>query len=338
MTGKPGQGGMDLQKLTQLHFTFAPSRILTAALQLQVFSHIAAGNKTAPEIAHAAGASERGMRMLLDALVGFELLGKTNGQYTLPPATAQYLVRQSPDYVGLIHENDDLWNAWSHLTDAVRTGKPVRAVNQKERAEDFFPTVVRGLHVTNRELARRLAEALGAGQARHGLRVVDVACGSGVWGIAIAEADKDARVTAQDFPRVLDLTRQYLTQHRVLNRYDFLSGDLKAVDFGEARFDLALLGNIVHSEGAASSRNLLKRLHRALKPGGRIAILDMIPNDDRSGPPFALLFALNMLVNTDEGDTYTLAEYTEWLEEAGFHRVGTTDIGSHSPAIVATKS
>ena len=337
MTEKPGQGGMDLQKLTQLHFAFASSRILAAALQLRVFSHIAAGNKTVPEIAHAAGASERGMRMLLDALVGFELLGKADGQYTMPPAAAQYLVRESPDYVGLIHENDALWNAWRHLTDAVRTGKPVTALNQQESAEDFFPTLVRGLHVTNRELARRLAKALGAGQERHGLRVVDVACGSGIWGIAIAEADKEARITAQDFPRVLELTRQYLTQHRVLDRYDFLPGDLKTVDFGEARFDLALLGNIIHSEGETSSRNLLKRLHRALRPGGRIAILDMIPNDSRSGPPFALVFALNMLVNTDEGDTYTLAEYTDWLKEAGFQRVDTADIGSHSPAIVAAK-
>ncbi len=329
----------DVQKLTQLHFSFAPSRILTVGLQFRVFSHIAAGHTTAAAIAKAAGASERGMRMLLDALAGLELLIKKDGHYMLTPVAERYLVRESPDYAGYIMESDSLWEAWSRLADCVRTGKPCQAVNQQQRAEEFFPVLVRGLHVTNREPARRLALAL-AGDHSHGgqIRVVDVACGSGVWGIAVAETHPHAQLTAQDFPKVLELTRQYLRQHGVEDRYDLLPGDLKEVDFGENRYDVALLGNIVHSEGERASRQLFKRLARALRAGGRIAIMDMLPSDDRSGPPFPLFFALNMLVNTDAGDTYTLAEYTDWLKDAGFATVETADIGSHSPAIIATKN
>ncbi len=328
---------LDCQKLTQLHFSFAPSRVLTTALQLRVFSHLATGKTTATAVASAAGASERGTRMLLDALVGLELLEKKNSHYSLTPLSERYLVRESPEYAGYIMENDALWDAWSHLTDCVRSSKPCHAVNQQKTAEEFFPVLVRGLHVTNREPARKLARVLVGDNDPSRLRVLDVACGSGVWGIAVAEADPEAVVTAQDFPKVLELTRQYLRQHGVESRYDFLPGDLKQVDLGEGRYDLALLGNIVHSEGEASSRRLFERLHHALSPGGRVAVLDMIPRDDRSGPLFPLLFALNMLVNTDEGDTYTLAEYTRWLKSAGFDRIETADIGSHSPALVATR-
>ncbi|MFP5231987.1 MAG: methyltransferase [Acidobacteriota bacterium] len=328
---------LDTDKFLQLHLSFGPSRILMAALQLRVFSHIAAGNNSAPAIASAAGASERGMRMLLDALVPLDLLGKTDGTYILPPASQRYLVHESPDYLGYMLENEALWAAWSDLTECVRTGRPSAAVNRREIAEEFFPVLVRGLHVTHREPARRLAQALEAGNSGRGLQVLDVACGSGVWGIAMAEANPHARVTALDFPKVLELTRQFLHRHGVESQYDFLSGDLKEVDLGESRFDLALLGNIVHSEGERSSRDLLARLHRALRPGGRVAILDMVPNDDRTGPFFPLMFALNMLVNTDEGATYTLAEYSQWLIEAGFARIETADLGLHSPVIVAAK-
>jgi ubiquinone/menaquinone biosynthesis C-methylase UbiE len=325
------------EALLQMSFSFAPSRVLSAGLQLAVFSHVAAGKKSVAEIAQAAEASERGMRMLLDALVSLQLLIRKGDGYELTPMAAEYLVRDGENYIGAMMETDMTWDAWGQLANVVRTGKPPRRIEDQETAEQFFAVLVRSLHVMNREPARRAAEALGAGTTHRGLRVVDVACGSGIWGIAIAEADPAARITAQDFPGIFNVTKEYLKRHGVADRYDFLPGDLKQVDFGENRFDLAILGNIVHSEGEASSRDLFKRLHRALASGGRISIVDMIPNDERTGPPFPLFFALNMLINTETGGTYTLSEYADWLTDAGFVRVETADIGSHSPLIIAHK-
>lgn len=330
-------GELGPEQLLQMSLSFTPSRVLSSALQLNVFSHIAAGNRTAEEIAKAAGANERATRMLLDALTGLQLLVKKDDGYSLPPVSENFLVRSSPTYVGTMMENDHIWDAWSHLTEVIRTGKPVRVIEEQRNAEDFFPMLVRSLHVMNLQPARKLAEALGAGTSSNGLRVVDIACGSGVWGIAVAEADRSARITAQDFPGVFNVTREFVKRHNLEDRFDYLPGDLKEVEFGEERYDLAILGNIVHSEGERSSRDLFKRLHRALAPGGRLAILEMVPNDERTGPPFALLFALNMLVNTETGGTFTLAEYTDWLKTAGFSRVETADIGSHSPAIIGIK-
>ena len=112
---------------------------------------------------------------------------------------------------------------------------------------------------------------------------------------------------------------------------------MKTADFGHEQYDLALLGNILHSEGEESSRSLLRRLHAALRPGGRAVILEFLPNDDRTGPPFPIFFALNMLLNTEHGNTFTLAEYTRWLREAGFVRIETAAIGSHSPLVIGHK-
>jgi SAM-dependent methyltransferase len=306
-------------------------------LKFDVFSHIAAGKKTAPEIAVAAGASERGMRMLLNALVGLELLAKREGRYKVPSDLAPYLVRESPEYLGSFFATDHLWDAWGHLADAVREGKPWRSATEKEVAEEFFPVLVRTLHISNSKPAQNLAAQLVAG-AKSGLRVLDIGCGSAVWSIAVAKADPKARITAFDYPKVLETTRQFTEREGVADRTEYMAGDLRVAKFPENSYDLAILGNIIHGEGEESACDLFARVHRALVAGGRIVVVDMIPNDERSGPLFPLLFALNMLVNTDHGDTYTLAEYREWLTGAGFGRIDTLDTGLHSPAIVATKT
>ncbi len=330
------------QGLLQMHMAMAASRVLSAALQIDLFGHLAAGHETAEALAGAAGASLRGTRMLLDALVALGLLGKEKARYLLPPGTRAYLVRESPDYVGALMESDDLWNAWGSLPEAVRTGRPSVMVERQEHAEAFFPVLIRSLHVVNREPARRLAAALGVGTRHRGLRILDVGAGSAVWSIALAEADTTAHVTAHDFPGVLKETARFVAQHGLGERFTYLAGDLDRVDFGTACFDLVVLGNIVHSEGEASSRRLFRRLAAALDTGGRLAILDFFPNEERTGPPPPLLFALNMLVNTENGDTFTLSQYRSWLAEAGFATVATADIGEQggmpAPAVIATKA
>jgi ubiquinone/menaquinone biosynthesis C-methylase UbiE len=330
---------LDPAPLMQMSFSFAPSRILSTAVQLDIFSKIGAGAQRASEIAKAAGASERGTRMLLDALRGFELLTKYKDTYALSPVAAKFLVRDSPDYLGAMFEVDDHWDAWSKLPEVVRSGKPARAVFDPEEAERFFSVLTRSLHVQNRLPAQRLARMLGAGSAYKGMQVLDVGCGSGVWGIAIAEADPEAHVTAQDLPKVLEQARNYLERHGVAKQYDFLPGDLHTLEFPAGKYDVILLGHIIHSESEASARELFERLQPALKPGGRLAIIDMIPNEDRSGPPFPLIFALNMLVYTHEGSTYSFGQYKNWLTEAGFSSVEMGDFGDRSgvAAIIAKK-
>ncbi|MGH9451448.1 MAG: methyltransferase [Terriglobia bacterium] len=333
---KDSSAEMNLGALAQMNFSMAPTRMLLTAVQLGIFSHVAQGKTSIPEIAAASDSSVRGIRMLLDALCSIQLLMKRDGRYSLHPVAQQYLVRDSPDYMGYMFENDEIWDTWGRLTQAVRTGKPARQDRDGE-VEEFFSVLVRSLHVMNREPARRLAALVSEEPEHKGMRVLDVACGSGVWGIALADADASARVTFQDLPNVLKVTRDYVERHRLTGRCDFLPGKLEEVEFGDSRFNLAVLGNICHSEGERASRHLFAAIHRTLHPGGRIAIVETMPNDGRTGRVFPLVFALNMLVHTGEGDTFTLAEYSKWLSEAGYSAITTADIGLNSPLILAAK-
>lgn len=325
------------QRLQQLHFSSAIERVLAVSLQFDVYSHIAAGKKTAAEIAQAAGASERGMRVLLDAAVGLELLRKEQGHYELTAEAARYLVRDRPDYVGEFFASDTLRNLWAGLADAVRSGQPVHSVSPQDAAEEFFPQLVGALDVINRPLAQRLATHLLSSDQPVPRRVLDVGCGSAVWSLTLAQADPQIRLTLPDWPRVLERTRTYVARAGLSDRVQFFPGDLLTVPLGERTFDLALLGNVAHGLSEPELQRLFARLQAALDSGGRLAIIDMIPNDERTGPLFPLLFALLMLVQTDAGGTYTLAEYRAWLEATGFVGIETVDIGSHSPVILARK-
>ncbi|MBM3464986.1 MAG: methyltransferase domain-containing protein [Armatimonadetes bacterium] len=325
---------MSAETLFDLSFTFVPSRVLMTAIQLDLFTAMKDGTRTAAEVARHANASERGTRMMLNVLVSLGLVDRDGDGYRLTPAAEKHLVRGTDGYLGAMFESDDLWTNWGTLTETVKTGAPIRTVEKEELASQFFPILVKSLHVINLDVAKRAADALASGLPKDA-QVLDVAAGSAVWSIPFAE--RGAKVTALDFPAVLDTTRHYARKHNVEDRFEFLPGNMRDVNLGENRFDLAILGNIVHSEGEAASRGFFAKLHKALKPGGQVMIVEMIPNDDRSGPPFPLGFALNMLLHTTDGDTYTFAELSSWLKDAGFSKMEKTDVGFHSPLVVATK-
>jgi methylase of polypeptide subunit release factors len=166
--------------------------------------------------------------------------------------------------------------------------------------------------------------------------VRDLAAGSGVWGIALAQQSPHVSVTAVDWPGVLPATRRVVGRFNLTDRFSFVAGDLHSAAFGTGH-QIATLGHILHSEGERFSRTLLRKTFDALSPGGTIAIAEFLANDDRTGPPNAIIFAVNMLVNTDEGDTFTFPEIRKWLQEAGFSEVRTLDAPGPSPLILATK-
>jgi len=197
------------ERIMQMHMAMVLARILSTAVRFDVFGHLTSGQDTAEAVANSAGTSERGTRMLLDALCALGFATKQGTHYQAAAPTARYLAHSSPDYMGSILATDDLWSAWASLPETVKTGRPPHRVEDQAKAESFFPMLVQSLHVLNREPARRAAAALTAG-AKPGSKIIAIACGSGIWGIACAEADPNTRVTAQDFPGVLELTRPYV--------------------------------------------------------------------------------------------------------------------------------
>lgn len=339
-----GPAGPTPERIMQLAFGFAPTQALASALDLRLFTHVAEGKRTLAELERATGASRRGLRMLLSAMVGMEFLTREDtgedARYGLAPEAAAFLVEGKQSYLGgfaRLHTTL-LVESWVKLTECVRTGKPVVAGEKPEEGAAIWEKLVDTLFPVGYPAAALLGQELRRLHPNGTLRLLDVAAGAGVWGIAAAQHDPAVKVVAFDLPDTLPHTRRWVDRTGVADRVEFRAGDIRKDELGQAEFDAAILGHICHSEGAEHSRRLLAKVARALKPGGTIAIADMLPDDDRSGPVFPLLFALNMLVHTSEGDTFTFAEYDQWLREAGFRDTRRFLVPASSPLILATRA
>lgn len=316
-------------------WAFGRSRILDAAIKTRIFDQIAAGKTTAAEIARAGKLKERGVRILADALVGMELLTRKKDGYELTPTSRTFLVSESPAYMGLMVEHSQgLADTWSNLSETVRTGKPAQSVEDEQRAREFFPHLVTALFPGSYGASNMAREALPERVRKRVKRVLDVASGSAAWSLAWAVANPEVRVTAVDFDEIHDVARRFTSRFGVTERYEFVDGNIRKVNFGKGKYDLVILGHICHSEGAKHSQRLIKKSADALAEGGMLLIAEMIPNDKRTGPLLPLMFGVNMLVNTEEGDVFTLAEYREWMKAAGLSAVRQLDFGASGPGII----
>lgn len=324
------------ERIMQFTWGFVPPLVLEAAIHHRVFDVLDEGPKTVKETAAATGASERGLRTIMNVLVGLDFLAKVDGdRYTLTPESAAFLVSTKPGFQGgiLRHGSRQLIPKWLKLTEVVGSGKPETAVNQQGEGVEFFQQFVTDIFPMSYPAAKVLAGHL----KLNGAKVLDLAAGSGVWGIALAESSDGVTVTAVDWADVLPATRATVARFGLSDRYSFVGGDLLEVGFGQGH-NVALLGHIVHSEGEARSKRLLKKTFDALAPGGTIAIGEFLVNEDRTGPVGSLFFAANMLVNTDEGDTFSFEEISEWLREAGFVDARLLEAPGPSPLVLATKA
>jgi cyclopropane fatty-acyl-phospholipid synthase-like methyltransferase len=184
--------------------------------------------------------------------------------------------------------------------------------------------------------ASALAEHLRIEETGGEPSVLDIGAGSGVYSIPFALRSKSVRITAVDLPEVLGVTRRIAERYGVGYRLQTIAGDMAKVEFGSGH-RVATLGQILHSQGAADNRALLKKTFDALTPGGTVAIAEFLVDPDRSGPVSSLIFATNMLVNTEGGSTYSFEEIRGWLEYAGFAQIRTLDVPGPSPLILATR-
>ena len=326
------------ERLMQFAWGYAIPLIIEAALKHCVFDVLDAGPKTIEQLGRETGASARGLRAILDALVSVELLGKEGDAYALVPESAQFLVSTRSSFHGGIfrHISAQLLPNWMQLDETVRTGKPARSVNRDKDGPAFFEQFVEDIFPMSYRAAQTLGDALKLSDVRQPVNVLDIAAGSGVWGISLAQKSPHVRVTAVDWHEVIPVTRRVAKRFGVDDRFRYIEGDIQKVDLGSG-YQVATLGHILHSEGATRSQLLLKRVFDALSPGGTIAISEFTPNEDRSGPPNTLIFAVNMLVNTDDGDTFAFSEVRSWLHDAGFGDVRLLEATAPSPLILASK-
>ena len=218
------------------------------------------------------------------------------------------------------------------LTAALRDGHPAVAGDTPSGAAALYPAVVPHLAALLAEAADRAADYLG----RPGLRVLDVGAGAAPWSHAIAWRDPATRVTALDLPAVLTATRQVVAQAGLESQFEYLAGDLFAVDLDRAAYDLILVGNVCHLFDEPTNCRLLRRLFGALRPGGTLAILDLLPNERLDGPRSVTLYALGLYLRTGSGGVYPFSTYAGWLRETGYAGIERTDLSIDPPLSLIT--
>jgi SAM-dependent methyltransferase len=316
------QAGPTPQAFFQMVNAYQRTEALKAAIELELFTAIGEGKETVDALAERCRASVRGVRILADYLTIQGLLIKRGSRYSLTPDSAVFLDRQSPAYMGsalgfLLAPK--FTESFQHVAEAVRKGGTVTGEAGTVSPDnplwvDFAKSMIPMMAKPAEEIGRLVS------QTQPGVKkVLDIAAGHGLFGIEIAKQVPQAEVVALDWPNVLAVAQDNARQAGVQQRYRTIPGDAFQQDFGTG-YDLILLTNFLHHFSASACETLLRKIHRALTPDGRVITLEFVPNDDRVTPPPVAEFSLIMLVSTPEGDAYTLKEYDTMFRAAGFSR------------------
>lgn len=322
------------QKLWDVARAFMPSRILLTAVELKVFGALGDESKTSVEVASALDTDPRATDRLMDALVALGFLAKSGDRFTNTPETQQSLVPGRPGYAGdaLMHAVN-MWDSWSTLTAAVTRGTSVFRREGDARA-DWVRPFISAMHYNASASAPGVALLVDLAGVR---RLLDVGGGSGAYSMEFCRAKPDLDAVVFDLPDVVPITREYIEAAGLSDRISTLAGDFTADELPSG-FDLVFVSAIIHMNSQEANIDLLRKCARALNPGGRVVIQDFIVDEARTSPPHAAIFALNMLVATRAGDTYTEDEVRSWLAETGFGDVTRVDPPSGATLIIGKRS
>jgi SAM-dependent methyltransferase len=286
-----------------------------AAVKLGVFDALRDGGRTAAELAPRLPASRAHLDVLLDALVGLDLLQRSGDVFSLVPVSAAYLTRGGERYMGdLVLHSFGRQENWPLLAGTVTGGAPVFPIDEDVR---FWRDIARATFTTQRALASRTAAMLGL-QGDVPLRLLDVGAGAAPWAVALLEALPNATAVANDLAEVVSLAWDAAAQHGVAARLTVEAGDFRVAGFAPAGFDVVVLGNVVRTEGDAGAPRLLRRALGWLRPGGTLLLADYVVDDERRDNLTALLLGVTMMANTICGRTFTEREFRGWLDDAGF--------------------
>ncbi len=312
---------------------FQASRVILTAIELDLFTAVAPGTSS-ETVAKRVETDPRATEMLLNALVSLRLLEKAGDRFTNGDWARTFLCAGAPhDSRAAILHTAHLWPRWSTLTDCVKQGTSVTYEEMSARGDEWTEAFIAAMH---RNAAFRAPMVVNALSLEGVKRILDLGGGSGAYAIAFAGAKPDLRVIVFDLPTVTPLTRRYASLSGVADRVETVDGDLRTDDYG-SDFDLVFVSAICHMNGPDENLEMLRKVSAALRSGGRVVIQDFILNEEKTGPPFAALFALNMLVGTRNGNAYSESEYAGWMREVGFVGVEKIPLPGPSDLMVGTK-
>lgn len=305
------------KKLSAAVYGFRTSRIILTAFELDLFSKLADKSMSPEHLSKIIGSDARATDRLLNALCVLGLVKKNKGQFANTKIARDFLVSGKPQFMAGLTHTANQWQSWHTLSAAVCRGTAVLERKTGPVDEKRLSGFIAAMHERAMPQAPRIVKLLHLSTV---CRCLDIGGGSGAYAMALARAKKSIRAVVFDLPEVLPLTRTYVRQAGLLSRFDFIGGDFHRDDWGSG-YDLVLLSAIVHMNSPEENQRLIAKAAKSLHRGGQLVIQDFIMRPDRIRPAVGAFFALNMLVATAHGDSYTASEVRGWMRAAGLKRI-----------------
>ena len=309
----------DFSYIDNLSGAYAESRILHAAVELNLFDTIGEKRMSVQEISERLKTNVRATELFLNALTALNLLHKNDNLFSLTNPAKKYLVTTSKScYTGMIRFESAMWSVWGELVKAIRTGQHIRTPDMYQTNMEETECFIMAMHhlVSARGDADYIADKISADGVRS---ILDIGSGPGTYPMAICRRNPDIKVAIFDLPGTLRITRKVLAKEGMGKRIRLIAGDYHNDPLPHG-FDVVLLSNIIHGEDEEANKTLLKRIYGSLNPGGRVIIKDHIMNEDLTKPSCGAIFSICMLLTT-KGRDYGYHEVHKWLEEAGFEDI-----------------
>lgn len=320
MASQPGTAGPTPERIFETLTGYQRTEALRAAIELDLFTAIGEGANTVGALAKRCKATERGIRMLSDNMGALGLLEKRGQEYSLTEESAKFLDRRSPASVAAVAgflTLPKLMDGYRNIAEVVRSGQnALGGQGTLEPENPIWVDFARSMGPLQMPFAEAIARTLGADTGQK-WKVLDIAAGHGTFGIVVAKHNPNAEIYALDWPAVLKVAQEHARKAGVEGRYHTIPGSVFEVDLGSG-YDVVLLTGFLHHFDPSGIEKLLKRIHAALAPNGRVVTLEFVPNDDRVTPPMTAAWAINMLVTTPQGDAYPFSEYDRMFRNAGF--------------------
>ena len=322
---------MTPQEFRDIVYGFQTSRILLTSLELEIFTVINDGAKSSEDVSKVISSDIKATDRLMNALCALNFLEKSDGKFSNTNFTSKFLVKGKPDYISNLMHAVNLWDSWSSLTSIVRDGKGTSKVTSGSK--NWLENFIEAMHYRALKQVPGDIDMLDLTNVHS---VLDFGGGSGAYSIGFVRAKKDIAAVVFDLSDVVPLTQKYISNAGLQDKIKTVKGNYLLDDLGSG-YDLIFLSAIVHSNSFDENKKLIRKCADALNEGGQIVIQDYAMNEERTLPASGAFFALNMLVNTQGGDTYTEKEIYSWLLNAGLKNIKRNETTHGAAQIIGRK-
>ena len=326
----------DVQYINDLSYGYWKAQALFVANDLDMFTLIGERGKSSKVISKKLGTDLRATEMLLNALVSLKLLSKSKEIFSNKAISRRCLSKNGLAYQGdRIKHFHNMWEYWSGLGTAVKSGKPTAFYNSKkgvdkQRLREFISAMHNTATVQADELYTKL-------QIKERSRLLDLAGGQGSYSVKFAKKNRNLKAVVFDLPDVIKITREHIKESGMSGQVTIKAGNCLEDDLGKELYDIVLVSHLLHAYDASENQKIFKKCWDSLMKDGIVVIQEFILNPSKTMPLFGTLFSLNMLMGTQGGSSYSAVEMQEWLKKAGFKKLRRIDLSMDSGLIIGSK-